>query len=525
MKRIKFLGLFFVFTILMLVFPNIVNAATTQATETTNTSTGKVVNWSYELDSNNNILNLKCTNISSISGELTIPSTIDGHNVVTIGREAFENCSGLTGITIPDIVTSIGYRAFYNCAGLKSLTLPNSVTNIQSYAFTYCSGIKNVTFSENLASIGEFAFWGCSGFKTIVIPNSVTTIGNGAFEDCAGITSLTLSSSLTKISDGTFRGCSGITSVTIPESVTTIGDSDLYGYGAFQYCSNLEKILIPDSIATIKRYSFDGCKKLTIYGNEGQASKNFAETYSINFKLISQWDESNVGDDITPPYVKSILVPHSSVYGYYDSNSTTYIVPSGKVLIINVNFSENILATEIPKLTIRFGSGSNIELTEGTVSGSTVAYTYTIAKNDVGTMAAVSLEGGNITDEAGNAATLSCPKLEVSIGSNYYIYANGTAVDIEDGNNNKDNDNSNDNKENNNVENANNGSQAEQNGNNANQEEKNNDQANNNKENDSTIKVGGLPRTGVGIFGFFIFMLLVIGAIFVYVKYRNLRDI
>ena len=120
MKRIKFLGLFFVFTILMLVFPNIVNAATTQATETTNTSTGKVVNWSYELDSNNNILNLKCTNISSISGELTIPSTIDGHNVVTIGREAFENCSGLTGITIPDIVTSIGYRAFYNCAGLKS---------------------------------------------------------------------------------------------------------------------------------------------------------------------------------------------------------------------------------------------------------------------------------------------------------------------------------------------------------------------------------------------------------------------
>ena len=82
------------------------------------------------------------------------------------------------------------------------------------------------------------------------------------------------------------------------------------------------------------------------------------------------------------------------------------------------------------------------------------------------------------------------------------------------------------NEENNNEkENTNNGSSSDQNVSNTNQEEKSNDQANNNKENDNTVKVGGLPRTGVGILGFFIFTLLVIGAIFVYVKYRNLRDI
>ena len=93
MTKAKYLVLFFAVALLMLVFPNIVSAATIQATETTTTSTGKTVNWSYELDSNNNILNLKCTNISSIGGELTIPSTIDGYAVLTIGGKAVFECT------------------------------------------------------------------------------------------------------------------------------------------------------------------------------------------------------------------------------------------------------------------------------------------------------------------------------------------------------------------------------------------------------------------------------------------------
>lgn len=50
MTKVKFLVLLFAVTILMLVFPNIVSATTIQATETTTTSTGKIVNWSYELE-------------------------------------------------------------------------------------------------------------------------------------------------------------------------------------------------------------------------------------------------------------------------------------------------------------------------------------------------------------------------------------------------------------------------------------------------------------------------------------------
>ena len=53
------------------------------------------------------------------SGEVIIPSsiTVEGqeYTVTSIGAYAFQECSGLTSVTIPNSVTSIGYEAFYKC--------------------------------------------------------------------------------------------------------------------------------------------------------------------------------------------------------------------------------------------------------------------------------------------------------------------------------------------------------------------------------------------------------------------------
>ena len=80
-----------------------------------------------------NINNTNTINIgfyTGTGGAVTIPGTIDAYTVTSIGTNAFQNCTNLTSVTIPDSVTSIGEAAFYDCTSLTSVTIPNSVTSI-----------------------------------------------------------------------------------------------------------------------------------------------------------------------------------------------------------------------------------------------------------------------------------------------------------------------------------------------------------------------------------------------------------
>ena len=78
----------------------------------------------------------------SYSGHITIPSTVNyndkSYAVTSIGDQAFQGCSGLASITIPEGVTSIGEYTFDLCSSLASVTIPKSVTSIGSYAFSDC---------------------------------------------------------------------------------------------------------------------------------------------------------------------------------------------------------------------------------------------------------------------------------------------------------------------------------------------------------------------------------------------------
>lgn len=362
--------------------------------------------------------------------------------------------------------------------------------------------MTSVTLSNNLTSIGIWAFEGCSGLKSLTMPNSVTTVEKGAFYNCSGLKSLTLSKNLTKISDRSFEGCSGLTSVILPNSVTTIEGSWSNIYGAFGDCTNLAKILIPDSVASIGLGAFQGCKKLTIYGNDGMTSKEYAEEHEIPFDYIANWDKQNSGADITAPSVESIKVTYASVMNYNkDANKNMYMVPAGAKLVINVNFSENVEGTTVPTLTIKFGNGENIKVTEGTVGGSTITYIYTVKNTDKGVMTTVDLSGGNIKDVAGNSAILSCPALSIQYSNGDLVYANGTASNPDNGNNNNSN-----NKDNSNKNNSNNNTDTP-------------------KKEDNTIASGKLPQTGLTMIMTFVIVLVLVGGIFAYFKYSKLKGI
>ncbi len=106
----------------------------------------------------------------STKGEFTIPRTVKGYPVTSIGDWAFYICSALTSVTIPDSVTSIGWGAFYGCDMLASVTIPDSVTSIGREAFFFCSALASVTIPDGVTSIGRGAFAMCDYLRVVSMP-------------------------------------------------------------------------------------------------------------------------------------------------------------------------------------------------------------------------------------------------------------------------------------------------------------------------------------------------------------------
>jgi hypothetical protein len=172
------------------------------------------------------------TGYNGPGGAVTIPSTIFGLPVTSIGYEAFSFRATLTSITIPDSVTFIGGSAFQG-TGLTSVTIPIGVTNIGDYAFDYCSSLTNLTIRDSATSIGDWTFAFCTSLASVTMGKNVTSIGAATFAWCTNLTSVLIPNSVRNLADGAetkgggigaFNGCASLTNVTIGNSVTNIGN-------------------------------------------------------------------------------------------------------------------------------------------------------------------------------------------------------------------------------------------------------------------------------------------------------------
>ena len=74
--------------------------------------------------------------------------------------------------------------AFDHCSALRSVVIPDGVTFIGDYAFMDCSSLSRLVIPESVTSIGDGAFSFCESLTSIIIPDSVTSIGADAFGNC-----------------------------------------------------------------------------------------------------------------------------------------------------------------------------------------------------------------------------------------------------------------------------------------------------------------------------------------------------
>lgn len=143
----KFIYFSFFSIVLLFICSTTVNATDTYTT--TSTINEVAVNWEYELNDSNQIENLKCTNPSDLTGSITIPSTLDGYTVISIGSEAFKSATNITSVTVPSSVTSIEYSAFCDCSNLTNVDLGN-ITSISWNVFKNCPELTDITIPNTL---------------------------------------------------------------------------------------------------------------------------------------------------------------------------------------------------------------------------------------------------------------------------------------------------------------------------------------------------------------------------------------
>lgn len=315
------------------------------------------------------------------------------YDVLGIGDEAFQECSTLTSITIPNSVTTIGKSTFYGCKGLTSINIPNSIINIGKSAFTGCSmltsvyltdltawcninfenagsnplhsgrqhiyingeEIKDLIIPNGVTSIGDYVFAGYSGLTSVIIPSSVKSIGTCAFYRCYNLTSIDIPNSVTNIGNSAFSDCSGLTSITIPNNVVNIGQN------AFSQCYKLTSVTIPNSVTNIGNGAFYNCNKLSsvhIFDIEAWCNISFGDSDAnpLYFAHHLYLGEKEIKDLVIPNSVTTIK--YQAFFGCSGLNSIT--IPNSVTSIEEAAFAgcSGLTSVNIPNGVTSIGSSA-----------------------------------------------------------------------------------------------------------------------------------------------------------------------
>ena len=257
-------------------------------------------------------------NIDNSAGNIDLLN--DLFTLKSVGNSAFEGCTGLTEVNIPNSVVYMGMRGFANCTGITSVTIPEAVSTLADDVFTGCpitsvtwnaincgrgggwdptliteltigdkvqqipmsfmhgAQISSVEFPITVKNIGPWSFQDCKNLTTVTIPDSVTNIGFYAFMGCTNLTTLYWNAIHCEDRGGMytfyvtdayvgdkveyipkdFIRSSKVQTIDLPNTVKVIGAN------AFSSCNRLKDIHMPENLEIIGESAFSGCDSLAV---------------------------------------------------------------------------------------------------------------------------------------------------------------------------------------------------------------------------------------------------------------------
>ncbi len=194
----------------------------------------------------------------------TITSCTIHNNTKLLQQDAFEDCTQLSSIIIPEGVVSIDYGVFSGCTQLKEVVIPNSVTMLGGGVFSSCTSLTYVKLPDHLTTIPVSLFSVCSRLETIDIPKNVTKIEDTAFSRCYSLTSITIPKKITEIGYGAFNSCYSLQDITclakIPPTIEYVEDEDEMYYGVFYGVNRSIPLYVPESSISAYSTAYDWCE-------------------------------------------------------------------------------------------------------------------------------------------------------------------------------------------------------------------------------------------------------------------------
>ena len=212
--------------------------------------------------------------------------------LTAITESAFEGCTALETITLPNVITSIAAKAFKGATSLKLIVIPPLVTTIGASAFEGCTALKGnrdweFVFPASVTSIGASAFKNCTSLASFEPHSTTLEIGASAFENAA------LSSNNVNIKDGELKiGDRAFAGSKLSRINFDAATSPQFGNEVFLGCENLYLISMR-SATTPPAFGTDMFKDCTKLGTEvGSTWGIIVPSASVEaYKAADGWKE------------------------------------------------------------------------------------------------------------------------------------------------------------------------------------------------------------------------------------------